>query len=275
MPVAEVPIPPANATTGAASLGSAIELRGVGKRFPAGPVILDGVDLSVRPGEIVSLVGPSGCGKSTLLRLLAGLDREHTGTIAVGGTAIAGPSRSVGFMFQEPRLLPWLTVAQNIAFGIAPARRADSAAIVCRLLDQVHLDGSAKLYPRQLSGGMQQRVALARALAAEPSVLLLDEPFSALDAFTRIHLQDLVLELWQRTGLTMVLVTHEVDEALYLSDRVVVFSERPARIAEVIDVKLARPRDRRDPALLELRGHLLEQLRLAGRWDRRKPEYEI
>ncbi|HQF38838.1 MAG TPA: ABC transporter ATP-binding protein [Opitutaceae bacterium] len=274
MPVAEVSVQPITAT-GAASLGSAIELRGVSKRFPAGPVILDGVDLSVRPGEIVSLVGPSGCGKSTLLRLLAGLDREHTGTIAVGGTAIAGPSRSVGFMFQEPRLLPWLTVAQNIAFGIAPERRADSAAIVRRLLDQVHLDGSAKLYPRQLSGGMQQRVALARALAAEPSVLLLDEPFSALDAFTRIHLQDLVLELWQRTGLTMVLVTHEVDEALYLSDRVVVFSERPARIAEVIDVKLARPRDRRDPALLELRGHLLEQLRLAGRWDRRKPEYEI
>ena len=274
MPVAEVSVQPITAT-GAASLGSAIELRGVGKRFPAGPVILDGVDLSVRPGEIVSLVGPSGCGKSTLLRLLAGLDREHTGTIAVGGTAIAGPSRSVGFMFQEPRLLPWLTVAQNIAFGIAPERRADSAAIVRRLLDQVHLDGSAKLYPRQLSGGMQQRVALARALAAEPSVLLLDEPFSALDAFTRIHLQDLVLELWQRTGLTMVLVTHEVDEALYLSDRVVDFSERPARIAEVIDVRLARPRDRRDPALLELRGHLLEQLRLAGRWDRRKPEYEI
>ncbi len=274
MPVAEISVQPASAT-GAASLGSAIELRGVGKRFPAGPVILDGVDLTVQPGEIVSLVGPSGCGKSTLLRLLAGLDREHTGAIAVGGTAIAGPSRSVGFMFQEPRLLPWLTVAQNIAFGIAPARRADSAAIVRRLLDQVHLDGSAKLYPRQLSGGMQQRVALARALAAEPSVLLLDEPFSALDAFTRIHLQDLVLELWQRTGLTMVLVTHEVDEALYLSDRVVVFSERPARIAETVAVKLARPRDRRDPALLELRGHLLEQLRLAGRWDRRKPEYEI
>ncbi|MFT3828119.1 MAG: ABC transporter ATP-binding protein [Opitutaceae bacterium] len=266
---------PAHPVTGAAPLGSSIALRGVGKRFPAGPVILDGVDLAVQPGEIVSLVGPSGCGKSTLLRLLAGLDREHTGAITVAGQATNGPSRSVGFMFQEPRLLPWLTVAQNIAFGIAPARRADSTAIVRRLLDQVHLDSSAKLYPRQLSGGMQQRVALARALAAEPSVLLLDEPFSALDAFTRLHLQDLVLELWQRTGLTMVLVTHEVDEALYLSDRVVVFSERPARIAEVVEVKLPRPRDRRDPALLELRGHLLEQLRLAGRWDRRKPEYEI
>ena len=266
---------PAHAATGAASLGSSIALRGVGKRFPAGPVILDGVDLAVRPGEIVSLVGPSGCGKSTLLRLLAGLDREHTGSITVADRALTGPDRSVGFMFQEPRLLPWLTVEKNIAFGIAPERRGDSAAIVRRLLDQVHLDGSAKLYPRQLSGGMQQRVALARALAAEPSVLLLDEPFSALDAFTRIHLQDLVLELWQRTGLTMVLVTHEVDEALYLSDRVVVFSERPARIAEIVEVKLPRPRDRRDPTLLELRGHLLEQLRLAGRWDRKKPEYEI
>lgn len=274
MPASEVSTQPTSATP-AAALGAALELRAVGKRFPAGPVILEGVDLSVRPGEIVSLVGPSGCGKSTLLRLLAGLDREHTGAITVGGTAIAGPSRAIGFMFQEPRLLPWLTVEKNIAFGIAPERRADSAAIVRRLLDQVHLDGSAKLYPRQLSGGMQQRVALARALAAEPSVLLLDEPFSALDAFTRIHLQDLVLELWQRTGLTMVLVTHEVDEALYLSDRVVVFSERPARVAEIVDVRLPRPRDRRDPALLELRGHLLEQLRLAGRWDRKKPEYEI
>lgn len=255
--------------------GSRIELQGVGKQFPGGAPVLSDVDLSVRPGEIVSLVGPSGCGKSTLLRLLAGLDREHTGALLVDGRPVTGPDRAVGFMFQEPRLLPWLTVAQNIAFGIAPARRADTAAIVERLINQVHLDGSAALYPRQLSGGMQQRTALARALAAEPAVLLLDEPFSALDAFTRIHLQDLVLELWQRTQLTMVLVTHEVDEALYLSDRVVVFSERPARIAEIVDVRLARPRDRRDPALLELRGHLLEKLRLAGRWDRKKPEYEI
>jgi sulfonate transport system ATP-binding protein len=255
--------------------GSTIELQAVGKHFPGGAPVLADVDLRVRPGEIVGLVGPSGCGKSTLLRLLAGLDREHTGTLLVGGRPVTGPDRAVGFMFQEPRLLPWLTVAENIAFGIAPGRRSESAAIVGRLIEQVHLDGSAKLYPRQLSGGMQQRTALARALAAEPAVLLLDEPFSALDAFTRIHLQDLVLELWQRTQLTMVLVTHEVDEALYLSDRVVVFSERPARISEIVEVKLDRPRHRRDPALLELCGDLLEKLRLAGRWDRKKPEYEI
>ncbi|MBK8477005.1 MAG: ABC transporter ATP-binding protein [Opitutaceae bacterium] len=266
-------LPPSAAP--ALTRGSRIELQAVGKQFPGGAPVLSDVDLSVRPGEIVSLVGPSGCGKSTLLRLLAGLDREHTGALLVDGRPVAGPDRAVGFMFQEPRLLPWLTVAQNIAFGIAPARRADTAAIVARLINQVHLDGSAALYPRQLSGGMQQRTALARALAAEPAVLLLDEPFSALDAFTRIHLQDLVLELWQRTQLTMVLVTHEVDESLYLSDRVVVFSERPALISEIVDVRLARPRDRRDPALLELRGHLLEKLRLAGRWDRKKPEYEI
>jgi len=195
--------------------------------------------------------------------------------VLVAGKPVTGPDRSVGFMFQEPRLLPWLTAERNVAFGVAPRQRKEAKAIAARLLAQVHLEKEARLYPRQLSGGMQQRVAIARALAANPSVLLLDEPFSALDAFTRMHLQALVLELWERTGLTMILVTHEVDEALYLSDRVVVFSERPARVAEILHVHVERPRDRRDPRLLELRGHLLEQLRLAGRWNPRKPEYEI
>jgi ABC-type nitrate/sulfonate/bicarbonate transport system ATPase subunit len=270
----ETSTPPENIAS-AQPWGARITLRGVGKQFPGGATILDGVDLDVRPGEIVSLVGPSGCGKSTLLRLLAGLDRQHSGNLTVNDQPVTGPDRQVGFMFQEPRLLPWLTVEKNIAFGIARDRRSKSDDLVRKLINQVHLDGSSTFWPRQLSGGMQQRTALARALAAEPSVLLLDEPFSALDAFTRIHLQDLVLELWERTGLTMVLVTHEVDEALYLSDRVVVLSERPARIAEIIDVNIPRPRDRRDPVLLELRAHLLEQLRLAGRWDRKKPDYEI
>jgi sulfonate transport system ATP-binding protein len=250
--------------------GSAIELLDVGKRFGEGEggVIFDGVSLAVAPGEIVSIVGPSGCGKSTLLRVLAGLDRDHEGQLRVGGRVVVGPSRTVGLVFQEPRLLPWLTVARNIAFGLAPdqQRGPGAARRVATLLAEMQLDEAAgHLFPGQLSGGMSQRAALARALAARPAVLLLDEPFSAVDAFTRIHLQELLLSLWERTRLTMLLVTHEIEEALYLSDRVVVLSERPARVAEVLTVGLARPRDRRDGALAHHRAHLLEALRLAGR----------
>jgi len=254
--------------------GSRLTLKHVGKSF-GGTQILRDVNFTIEPGEIVSLVGPSGCGKSTLLRLLAGLDRSHIGSIAVGGKQVDGPNREVGFVFQEPRLLPWLRVRENVAFGIEGKTSAQAKSAVDTLLAQVHLEGAGGLYPRQLSGGMQQRVALARALAAEPAALLLDEPFSALDAFTRIHLQDLVLELWERTRLTMVLVTHEVDEALYLSDRVIVLGERPAGVEEIIRVNLPRPRDRRDPELLRLRGLLLEKLRLAGRWDHSKPDFSI
>jgi sulfonate transport system ATP-binding protein len=178
-------------------------------------------------------------------------------------------------MFQEPRLLPWLSVERNVVFGLEREQKTHGRDRVAELLANVQLDGSEKLFPRELSGGMMQRTALARALAAKPAVLLLDEPFSALDAFTRMHLQELVLGIWERSQLTMVLVTHEIDEALYLSDRVVVLSERPARVSEISPVPIARPRDRREPALLALRGHLLEKLRLAGRKPSAPIEYEI
>ena len=239
---------------------AAIQATGVTKRFGRDAVLHD-LALEVRPSEIACLIGPSGCGKSTLLRLISGLERGHTGTLTIGGHAIAGPSRAVGFMFQEPRLLPWSTVRDNVALALPPGAARD--ARVATLLGQVHLSGATNRLPRQLSGGMAQRVALARALAAEPGVLLLDEPFSAVDALTRMTLQDLVLEIWQRTRITVLLVTHDLDEALYLSDRVFVMAGKPARVTEVITVGLPRPRDRRDPALARHRVQLLDALQAA------------
>jgi sulfonate transport system ATP-binding protein len=241
-----------------------IQLRRVGKRFEDGPYVLHDINLDIQPGEIISIIGPSGCGKSTLLRVVAGLDRDYEGSVQVGDRLVHQPGPEVGFMFQEPRLFPWLSVAENVGFGIPPERKEEKLEIIRGLLRQVQLPEAARQYPRQLSGGMMQRVAIARALAGSPGALLLDEPFSALDAFTRIHLQELILSVWEEQQLTMLLVTHDVDEALYLSNRVLVLSERPATLDEIISISLPRPRDRRDPELLELRGHLLEKLRLAG-----------
>lgn len=237
-----------------------IKIEHVSKRFGTEPVLND-LSLDLKPSEIVALVGPSGCGKSTLLRLLAGLDRDHNGRLLVDSLEVQGPRRAVGFMFQEPRLLPWLNVRDNVAFGF---KRRPDEAVIAGVLEQVQLGTSAHALPRQLSGGMAQRVALARALAVQPGVLLLDEPFSAVDAFTRMHLQELLLSVWQQRGFTMLLVTHDIDEALYLSDRVVVLTSRPAAISEIMSVTVARPRDRRHPELLRLRSHLMEELRVAG-----------
>lgn len=235
----------------------------VGKRF-RDAVVLHDLGLQVRRSEIVSLIGPSGCGKSTLLRLIAGLERCDSGRITVEDREVIAPDRSVGFMFQEPRLLPWLSVRDNVVLGLPRAARRRGDGVVERLLDQVQLTGAAPLLPHQLSGGMAQRVALARCLAVEPSVVLLDEPFSAVDALTRMALQELLLSIWQRTRLTMLLVTHDLDEALYLSDRVVVILGRPAALTEAIAVSLPRPRDRRAPELAQLRGRLLDALHPAG-----------
>ena len=240
-------------------MSSLLTIEKVSKSF-SGSLILKEVNLAVEPGEIISLVGPSGCGKSTLLRLIAGLDAAHQGEVRVNDRAITAPGRQVGLMFQEPRLFPWLNVRDNVAFGLAPERKAARDKVVAELLAEVGLSEAARLLPRQLSGGMAQRVALARALAGEPAVLLLDEPFSALDAFTRMRLQDLVLKVWQDYRPTMVMVTHDIEEALYLSDRVVVLGEKPAGIREIIEVKLPRPRSRNDARLLKLRGQLMAEL---------------
>ncbi len=231
------------------------------KRYGDLPV-LGGVDIEVAPSEIVAVVGPSGCGKSTLLRLVAGLDTHYRGEIRVGEELVCGPLPAVGLVFQEPRLFPWLSVADNVAFGLPGRAGATSAALVREVLEAVDLLPFANALPKQLSGGMAQRVALARSLVTEPQVLLLDEPFSSLDAFTRMRLQDHLLKAWVRYRPTLLLVTHDLDEAVYLADRVVLLGERPGRVVDVIRVAPPRPRDRRDPALAALRVALLEALHL-------------
>jgi sulfonate transport system ATP-binding protein len=219
-------------------------LDALGKIYPNGVHALERFSADIRLGEIVAVIGGSGCGKSTLLRAIAGLDRATRGTVTLGETVITGPHAKIGIIFQEPRLLPWLSVADNIGFGLSelPAHRRREK--VAGALARVGLADKAKAWPRELSGGQAQRVAIARALVPQPEVLLLDEPFSALDAFTRRDLQDHLLDLWADTRPTLVLVTHDVDEAVVLADRVFVMRPRPGRLFAEISINLARPRDR-------------------------------
>jgi NitT/TauT family transport system ATP-binding protein/sulfonate transport system ATP-binding protein len=252
--------------------GASLHLSCVSKDFRTadGRVVraLDGFSLEVAAGEMVALIGPSGCGKSTLLRLIAGLETPDEGELRVGSAAITGPSAERGLMFQDPNLFPWLSVRRNIqaglvARGVLHRHRAE----VGEFLDLVGLEAFANHYPHQLSGGMAQRAALARALINHPKVLLLDEPLGALDQFTRMRMQDEVLRLWRARGTTMVLVTHDIDEAVYMCDRIVVLTPRPGRIERVIDVALERPRHRNGPQFLELRAEILELLHFAGGGD--------
>ncbi len=220
----------------------------VGKTYANGVRALDGVSITVALGEIVAVVGGSGCGKSTLLRIVSGLDRPSQGSVTLDGTAITTPHEKIGVIFQEARLLPWLSVADNVGFGLADRPRAERRARVADALERVGITEKAGMWPRELSGGQAQRVAIARALVPRPEVLLLDEPFSALDAFTRADLQDHVLALWADLKPTLVFVTHDVDEAIVLADRVLVMRPRPGRIYEEIVTDLPRPRDRQSAA---------------------------
>jgi ABC-type nitrate/sulfonate/bicarbonate transport system ATPase subunit len=215
------------------------------------------VSATIHPGEFVALIGPSGCGKSTLLRILAGLDVPTEGTVVVDGNQIAGPSRERGLVFQDATLYPWLTIAENVRFGLKLDHQKDTDAQVKEFIDLVGLTGFEDQYPSQLSGGMQQRVAIARALINYPKILLFDEPFGALDAFTRMRLHDQLINIWQKRKLTMVIVTHDVEEAVYLADRVFTMTPRPAILKEIVPVNLPHPRDRNSPEFIALKEKVL------------------
>lgn len=224
--------------------------------------VLDRVSLSVAPGGFVALLGPSGCGKSTLLRLVAGLEPPDEGAITVDGRLVEGPDPSRLLVFQDPTLYPWRTVRGNVALGLEAqgVGRAARAARIEQTLGLVGLSGFADAYPHQLSGGMAQRAALARALVNEPRLLLLDEPLGKLDALTRLAMQAEILRLWQEKRFTAVLVTHDVEEALILAERVIVLGDRPAAIRAELPVDAPYPRHRDDPDLIRLRRTILEIL---------------
>lgn len=258
----------------AASQDSEIVVGGAGKDYISrdGNIVrgLSPVTITVGHGEFVSLVGRSGCGKSTFLRLVAGLEQISFGSISIGGEPIAGPPDSARYVFQNfnESLLPWRTVGDNVRFGLRHAHgprrahgKADEAELIEQHLSEVGLSGTATRYPSELSGGMQQRVAIARALAAAPDVLLLDEPFSAVDALSRSTLQELVLRIWQQRGLTILFVTHDIEEALFLSQRVVVLKEKGAGIEADVAIDIPYPREqlsfREDPRYLKLRRAVL------------------
>jgi ABC-type nitrate/sulfonate/bicarbonate transport system ATPase subunit len=261
-----------------AAEGSSLQVLNVSKEFSAigsstlRTEALQSVSLSVAAGEFVSIVGPSGCGKSTLLRLIAGLEKPNSGELWVGPERITGPNAERGLVFQDPSLFPWLTVRRNIECAlVARGLLREKRAAVDEFMSAVGLESFANSYPHHLSGGMAQRVALARALISHPKVLLLDEPLGALDAFTRMRMQDEVLRLWSARGSTMLLVTHDIDEAIYMSDRIIIMTPRPGRIEQTISITLPRPRQRNSRDFLQLRGEILELLHFAGQEDSAVP----
>jgi len=239
-----------------------VRIEGVSKQYDGeqGPVqALEDVDFGVETGEFVCIVGPSGCGKTTLFRILAGLEPASAGEVLLDGRRVTEPTPDMGIVFQEYHLFPWQTVRENVAFGLqkagVPANERERR--VDHLIDLVGLDGFADSYPKSLSGGMKQRVALTRALAIDPALLLMDEPFGAVDAQTREMLQGELLEIWQETGKTVLFVTHDVEEAVKLADRIVVMGKDPGSIRRVIDVDLDRPRSRTDASF----GRYYERVR--------------
>ena len=228
-------------------------------------VALSGVNLNIEAGSFTSLIGPSGCGKSTLLRLVAGLITADEGTILLDGEKISGTSYERGLVFQNPTLFPWLNIYENVAFGLKTRRiYRQNKERVEEYIRLVGLEGFEKSYPHQLSGGMCQRASLARTLVGKPKILLLDEPLGALDAFTRMNMQDEILRIWKEENMTMIMVTHDVDEAIYLSDKVVVMSPRPAKIEQIIDIRMGRPRDRSNPDFLHYHAKILKILHYGG-----------
>jgi sulfonate transport system ATP-binding protein len=241
-----------------------VRLRRVSKQFRAAEghhvTALCGVEVDIGGGEVVALVGQSGCGKSTLLRLVAGLEAPSEGEVSIAGRSVHGPAAECAMVFQEHRLFPWLTVAENVAFALRDVPRAEQRGLIQEQLAVMGLQSFARAYSHQLSGGMAQRAALARALVRKPSVLLLDEPFAALDAFTKTRLQEELWHVRDRAQPTTLLVTHDIEEAVYLADRIVVLSERPGQIRAQLTIDLARPRDRTSSAFSLWRRRVLREL---------------
>lgn len=243
-----------------------VRLERITKRFVNNnkfTVVLEDVTVDIEQGDFVTLIGPSGCGKSTLLKMIAGLDTDFDGSVKLDGQVVEGPSLKKGMIFQEHRLFPWLTVEENIAADLS-LKDKQIRKKVDELIGIVRLQGFEKSYPRELSGGMSQRVAIARALLRNPDVLLLDEPFGALDAFTRTHLQDVLLEIWNQKKTTMIFVTHDLDESIYLANKVMVMSAKPGKVRSIIPIDLPYPRRKADQSLQKMRHRVLKEFEEVG-----------
>ncbi|MED3662851.1 ABC transporter ATP-binding protein [Ureibacillus sp. FSL K6-8385] len=228
-------------------------------------LVLDDIQLTLNKGDFLTIIGPSGCGKSTLLKIVAGLDTDYRGAVIVNGRQVEKPGIAQGFIFQEHRLFPWMTVEQNIAADLN-LKDPEVREKVDEIIEIVRLKGYEKAYPSEISGGMSQRVAIARALIRDPEILLLDEPFGALDAFTRQHLQDVLIDIWQRKKITMMLVTHDIDEAVYLGTHIAILSANPGRVEKLVPVELSYPRSRTSPSYQDVRQRVLQEFE--------KTEYE-
>jgi len=242
-----------------------LSIRGLRKVFegPSSVVALDGIDIDIYEGELLCIVGPSGCGKTTLLKIIAGLEKPTSGEVLLRQKPIKGPGPDRVMVFQEYALFPWRTVLGNVIFGLELKGMAKEEAVeeAMKYIKLVGLEGFENMYPHELSGGMRQKVALARALACNPDILLMDEPLSALDAQTRNYMQEELIEMWNKTRKTIIFVTHNVEEAIYLGDRIAVMTSRPGKIKEIINIELHRPRNRLSPEFIKLRAKILGMLR--------------
>lgn len=239
-----------------------IEVKGLSKYFVTkkdSVHALEDINFSVNKGELVCVLGPSGCGKSTLMRAICGLDVDYQGAVIIDGKEVKKPEKTRGMVFQEHRLFPWLTVEQNIGFALNGIDKNKKAELVQKYIDLVGLTGFEKAYPKQLSGGMAQRGGIARALVNDPEVLLLDEPFGALDTFTKMAMQKELKQIQKKSNTTMIMVTHDIEEAVFLADKIIIMSPRPGRIVKVIDVDLIEPRDRNSYEFLEIRKEVFNE----------------